>query len=48
MRRMQNTVEQFIATQSLLDLCEETDRTPGARIMMRWWEQAGIDLSGAR
>ena len=46
--RRQNAVTQFIDTQSLLDLCEETERTPGARVGVWWWEQAGFDLSGAR
>ena len=45
--RRQNTITQFIATQSLLDLCEETQSTPGARVGMPWWEQAGLDLEGA-
>ena len=31
-----------------MDLCEATKRTPGARVGMRWWEQASIDLAGAR
>ena len=43
-----NTVLQSIATQSILDLCEETERTPGVWVGMPWWEQAGIDLAGAR
>ena len=25
-----------------------SERAPGARVGMRWWEQAGIDLAGAR
>ena len=41
-------VAQYIATQSLLDLCEESERYPGVRFRMRWWEQEGIDLSGER
>ena len=39
---------QFIDTQSLLDLCEEKERTPGARVGVWWWEQAVFDLAGAR
>ena len=46
--RMQNSFAQFIAKQSLTDLCEETERTPGARVGMRWWEKAGLDLEGAK
>ena len=41
-------VTQYISTQSLLDLCEGSERAPGARLGMRWWEQAGIDLAGAQ
>ena len=44
----QNTVAQFIATQSILYLCEETDRTPGPQMGMQWQEKAGIDLTGTR
>ena len=33
-RRRQNTVAQYIATQSLLDLCEGSERDPGARVGM--------------
>ena len=31
-RRRQNTVAQYIATRSLLDLCEGLERDPGARL----------------
>ena len=41
-------VAQFIATQFILDLCEETERTPRARVGMRWWDKLGIDLTWAR
>ena len=47
-RRRQNTVPQYIATRSILDLCEGSERAPGARIGMRWWENVGIDLVGGR
>ena len=46
--RRQNTVAQFIATRSILDLCEQATRRLGARVSRRWWEQTGIDLKGAR
>ena len=46
--KRQNMVAQYIAARSLLDLCEATERTPGARVGMRWWEQLGIDLEGSR
>ena len=29
-------------------MCEGSERDPGAQVTMRWWEQEGIDLSGAR
>ena len=45
-RRCHNTVAYYIATRSLLDLCEGSERSPWARVGMWWWEQAGIDLSG--
>ena len=47
-RRSQNTVTQYIAPRSLLGLCEGTERTTGARVRIRWWDQADIDLVGAR
>ena len=47
-RRSQNTVAKFIVMLSIMGMCEETDRTPGARVGMRCWEQADIDLTGAR
>ena len=47
-RRCQNTATQYITMRSLLDLCEESERALGARVGMRWWEQAGLNLVGAR
>ena len=32
----------------MMYLCEETEITPGERVGMQWWEQAGIDLTGSR
>ena len=46
--RRQNTVSQLIATQLILDLCEDMERMSEVRVGMRWWEQAVIDLTGAR
>ena len=34
--------------QSLLDLCEVTERAQGARVGMKWWEKLGINMSRAR
>ena len=42
--RRQNTVEQYIATRPILDLCERDTQRLGARVYHRWWEQEGIDL----
>ena len=47
-QRRQNTVVQYIDTQSLLDLCERLERAPRSQVGMRWWEQAGINLAGER
>ena len=46
----QNTVAQYIATRSLLDLCEQTKRRGGVRVSRRWWDQKGIywDMAKAR
>ena len=46
--RRKNTVAQYVATRPILDLCERYDQRPGARVYQRWWEQAGIDLEGAK
>ena len=46
--RRQNTVAQYIATRPILDLCERATRRPGVRVSWQWWEQAGIDLEGAK
>ena len=46
--RRQNTVAQYIAMQTILDLCERTTQRAGARVSRRWWEQKGIDLKTAK
>ena len=46
--RRQDTVAQYIATRPILDLYEQSVRRPGARVSRRWWEQAGIDVEGAK
>ena len=43
-----NMVAQYISTVSLLDLYEGSERAPGARVGMRWRDQAGINLAGTR
>ena len=46
--RIQKMVAQYIDTQSLLDLCEGSERAPGVRVGMRCWEQVVLDLDGAQ
>ena len=46
--RRQNKVAQYIATQTILDLCERANRRPGERVSRRWWEQDGIELEGTK
>ena len=46
--RRQNTDAQYIAMRLILDLCERSTQRPGAKVSRRWWEQAGIDLEGAK
>ena len=41
-------VAQYIATRPILDLCELSDLRRGASVSRRWWEEAGIDLEGAK
>ena len=47
-RRHQNKVAQYIDTQSLVDLFEVSKRSLGGQVGMRWWEQAVLNLAGAR
>ena len=44
----QNTVAQYIATRPLLDLCEGARSREGAKVPLRWWDQAGIDWETAK
>ena len=46
--QQQNTVAQYISVISLLYLCEGSERAPGARVGIRWWDQEDINLAGAR
>ena len=46
--RRQNTVAQYIATRSLLELCEGVAQREGARVTLRWWYQTGIDWEKAK
>ena len=44
----QNTVTQYIATRPILDLCEGARAREGAKVPMRWWDQADIDWETAK
>ena len=44
----QNTVAQYIATRPLLDLYEGARAREGAKVPMRWWDQADINWETAK
>ena len=46
--RRHNTVAKFIAMRTILDLCEQATRRPGARVSWWWWEHTGKELKGER
>ena len=46
--KRQNTVAQYIAMRPLLDLCEGARAREGAKVPLRWWDQAGIDWETAK
>ena len=46
--RSHNTVAQYIVTRPLLDMCEGTRAREGAKVPLRWWDQAGIDWEKAK
>ena len=46
--RRQNTVTQYIATQPIMDLCEQATQRLGARVSQQWWEKEVIDLEKAK
>ena len=46
--KSQNTVAQYIATRPLLDLCEGARAREGAKVTLRWWNQAGINWETAK
>ena len=47
-KQRQNMSVQYIATQSLLEIFEGSERVPGAQVGMRWWEQVELDIVGTR
>ena len=40
----QNTVELFIVTRPIIDLCLATERLPGVQVFQRWWVQVNLYL----
>ena len=37
-------VAQYIATRTIMNLCEQSARRPGARVSRRCWDQGGLYL----
>ena len=46
--RRQNTSAQYIAMRPILDFCERSACRMVARVYRRRWEQASLDLEGAK
>ena len=46
--RRQNTVVQYIATQTIMNLYERSAWRPGDRVSRMRWEQDELDLEGAK
>ena len=46
--RQKNTVAQYIAMRTIIDLCMETGRRPGAWVFKMWLEKLDIKLVGER
>ena len=44
--RRQNTVTQFIANRSIMDLCLLEERRPGSRVTNQWWEHDRLYVEG--
>ena len=42
--RLQNTVNQYITTRTILELCLAADRKPGERVTKRLWWQTRINF----
>ena len=43
---LHNTVIQFIATRTIMELCLAAERRPGSRVTKKWWEKDGLDVEG--
>ena len=48
MRQQQNMVAKYIPMPSLIDPCGGSDRALGEHMWVRWWDQVGINIAGAR
>ena len=46
--RHQNTVAQYIATRTIMDLCLAAERRMGMRLSRQWWDQPTLDITGIR
>ena len=46
--RHQNTVMQYIETNTIMDLCLAAGWRTGGLVLKRWWEQENLDLEGIR
>ena len=44
----QNTVAQYIATRTIMDLCLAAERNLGMSLSMQWWGQPALDILGIR
>ena len=42
----QNTVAQFIATRTIIDLCLDMEWRPGSRVTNWWWDKYRFDVEG--
>ena len=40
----QNKVAQYIATRTIMYLCEEMVQMPGTWVAKMWWDQEAMDL----
>ena len=43
-----NTIDQYIVTRPILELCMESYQQLGEQLSQRWWEQGGLDLVSVR
>ena len=47
-QKRQNTVVQYITTQTILNFCERYIWSLGSWVSWRWWAQEGLDLGEGR